>query len=1098
MLIRVSGGSGGIKEYLEEGVKNGREFTRNELDERVILDGDLEFTDQIIKNMDTEGQRYLHITLSFKEDHVDNSTLREISDEFKSFAMKSYQDDEYVYYAEAHLPKIKTYTDRSTGETVERKPHIHVVIPETNLITEQRLEPFGLVRNNEHYIDAFQEVINEKYQLASPKIHVRTTFTDESTIISRNKADIFPALNREIKTQALEVLLKDDIHNLNQFSQSLKAAGFEVKTRNRGKDNEYLNIRPPNATKGVNLKENVFKAQFVALPKEEKIKQLDPQYEPYRENGSERYLATKQHHEVLQYWNTTRAYELRYVNSRNRETYKSLSTEDKAQFINEKRIENDRAYGQRINPKPSFDDINEALRAADTDLRNAQRYRGNIESGIRNLNRRRVIRAAFANINGHSRDQATTYQPRKSSCELEQRAYDLNNRLLPDIKNIKKEIDATSLLNSLSKTHGLNPDKYTITQARDGSPRIVCGNRKLNTGDFLTKEMNLSWKEAKQYLESRYLAQKGLDLKEAIVHQPEPNVIRAAWRHQLDSERNERKQYLQEYRLEKSAIFQDKTLSKEERNIALSITQMNKVIRDIEFKTQCREAREHILAQIEKKENIMREEIGVVLSHEKAHYQHNKDNNMSYVVRLENHGTVREIWGKDLERVMTENNIKEGDKIKLSHEGKNIDTHRNNWTAEPATDLDIKRHAIKRFNITADQLQKSEQEALKSNRPSHALNNLYSAAESLGTTAYHLGINKNPLEKTTLNRHFQEGYRATKQDIKLSTDSNYQEWRQKEIENVKRHKTEIKEKEKNKEPIKKPEKELSPDSPKFYDKNLQASRILIHFQDLKEKGITAHSISKTEKGDIIEYGNKKLTISQLLKETQQLKPKEIVEKLKPIYEAQQRDIERVINYKNNYMQNERPSISDLEKGFDKKTSSENKIEHQKVPERIIEPALHTEDKEKKKSHEVLKPIQISDEISHKTNDKGHVSYYAGKDKLITDQGKRIVIEHQSDKAVEIGVRLAIEKYGNELDINGTKEYKQQVIDVVAKNKLNVAFKDEDMNKQLAVRRAQFEKGENIITKAEINYKQQNNQEQKVHDNNRQQTQSEQKATTWER
>ena len=41
MLIRINGGAGGIKEYLEDGQKKDRFYTRDELDERVILDGDL-------------------------------------------------------------------------------------------------------------------------------------------------------------------------------------------------------------------------------------------------------------------------------------------------------------------------------------------------------------------------------------------------------------------------------------------------------------------------------------------------------------------------------------------------------------------------------------------------------------------------------------------------------------------------------------------------------------------------------------------------------------------------------------------------------------------------------------------------------------------------------------------------------------------------------------------------------------------------------------------------------------------------------------------------------------------------------------------------
>ncbi|HDZ7973562.1 TPA: MobB relaxase/mobilization protein, partial [Escherichia coli] len=108
MLIRVRGGDAGIKEYLENGQKDGRDYSRDELDERVILSGDLELTDAVINNMDKTGERYLHITLAFKEDEISREKLQEITDEFKKFAMTAYEGDEYNFYAEAHLPKLKT------------------------------------------------------------------------------------------------------------------------------------------------------------------------------------------------------------------------------------------------------------------------------------------------------------------------------------------------------------------------------------------------------------------------------------------------------------------------------------------------------------------------------------------------------------------------------------------------------------------------------------------------------------------------------------------------------------------------------------------------------------------------------------------------------------------------------------------------------------------------------------------------------------------------------------------------------------------------------------------------------------------------------
>lgn len=135
MLIRVGGGKEGIKEYLEKGHKQGREHSRDELDERVILAGDLEFTDQLINGMETDGERYLHITLAFKEDEISHETMLNITRDFEAFAFAAYGDNEFNFYAEAHLPKIKSYINQKTGEMVERKPHIHIVVPKLNMLS---------------------------------------------------------------------------------------------------------------------------------------------------------------------------------------------------------------------------------------------------------------------------------------------------------------------------------------------------------------------------------------------------------------------------------------------------------------------------------------------------------------------------------------------------------------------------------------------------------------------------------------------------------------------------------------------------------------------------------------------------------------------------------------------------------------------------------------------------------------------------------------------------------------------------------------------------------------------------------------------------
>ena len=69
MLLRAKGRHDGVKEYLEKGRKLGRELERDEMDERVVLAGDLELTDSIIKSIDVAPNvdRYLSVTMSFKK-----------------------------------------------------------------------------------------------------------------------------------------------------------------------------------------------------------------------------------------------------------------------------------------------------------------------------------------------------------------------------------------------------------------------------------------------------------------------------------------------------------------------------------------------------------------------------------------------------------------------------------------------------------------------------------------------------------------------------------------------------------------------------------------------------------------------------------------------------------------------------------------------------------------------------------------------------------------------------------------------------------------------------------------------------------------------
>lgn len=263
MLIRPGGYNTGAQEYLEQGNKSGREFTRDELDHRMIIDGQLSLTRAIYESIPDHGQdRYLTFVLSFKEDKVPPELLKAITAEFKQFLMHAYKAEEFNFYAEAHLPKMKTAIDKKTGEIVERKPHIHIVVPRINLLSGNEANPVDVYLNHVKYYEAFQEYINQKYNLSSPRENVRADITDAASVLSRYKGDDFYGKNREFKQSLVKEVIERGTSSRADF-YTLVADYGETKVRNEGRDNEYLAVKLPGDAKFTNLKDTIFQDDFI-------------------------------------------------------------------------------------------------------------------------------------------------------------------------------------------------------------------------------------------------------------------------------------------------------------------------------------------------------------------------------------------------------------------------------------------------------------------------------------------------------------------------------------------------------------------------------------------------------------------------------------------------------------------------------------------------------------------------------------------------------------------------------------------------------------------------------------------------------------------
>lgn len=582
MLIRVRGGKSGIKKYLEKGQKKGRDFGRDELDERVILSGDLELTDIVIGGINKIGERYLHITLAFKEDEISRDKLYAITDEFKKFVMTAYYADEYNFYAEAHLPKLKTYTNQKTGELVERKPHIHVVIPEYNLLSGKNLNPLGKVDQQTKFLEAFQEHINKNFGLASPKDNRRIEFTDESAIISRYKGDYFKGADYDLKERILSDVLDKGVTNLDQFRVIVAQHG-DTNTRNAGKAGEYLNVKPAGAAKGINLKEYVFSREFIEMPAVEKRQKLAGEICAEYEEAKAPRPSPVNITERLQEWREVRAAELKYMNSGNRKAYAVYREADPEQ---RRAILAERAATFYATHSPAMEILHDLEQERLAPARAPEQPRASELTPTPSRER-----------DGRQADTVVS-QYEAERCERATRGTD-SSRV--EFNTIKRELDAARLLANVSRTHGVMPSKYEVTKGKDGSDHIRCGRRNLNVSDFLAQELHLPWRDAAPILQQTYAEQVGYaapqqvhcaprrDLWDDYRHEWQPQQRerkKHEWQAQLALDKQRREEGRATYQAERRTIQNSRDMKPAERKAALSVARMGKVTDDIRLKRE--------------------------------------------------------------------------------------------------------------------------------------------------------------------------------------------------------------------------------------------------------------------------------------------------------------------------------------------------------------------------------------------------------------------------------------------------------------------------------------------------------------------------------
>jgi len=372
-IATIGSGSGGIREYLESGRKKGREYDRDLIDERIPLIGDIDLMDDTIKSIETlqkGDSKYLHISLSFAEKFTNSNNpepgeinldlMQKALSQYKEDLMAAYEPDEYVFYAEAHIPKVTHDIHAQTGELIERLPHIHIVIPLRNIATDNYMNPLGYGEMNIPFHHAIQEKINNDFGFKSPDDSKRIN-KDES-ILDRHVEKPAPTNVKELKEVFNKAAENGQFKTINDV---LKMANEYGETRIRkGKDGDYVNLKPSWSARGINLKE------YTPEKLNEINQSLDKHVFANKENKKIEY------ENKVKEWKEKKSLEVRYVSSKTRrEYYKGLDEEQKKEWLTEKvnqskieinktlyKVENERINKRTTDPKvnrnqPSFREL---------------------------------------------------------------------------------------------------------------------------------------------------------------------------------------------------------------------------------------------------------------------------------------------------------------------------------------------------------------------------------------------------------------------------------------------------------------------------------------------------------------------------------------------------------------------------------------------------------------------------------------------------------------------------------------------------------------------------------------------------------------------
>ena len=237
-----------------------------------LLSGDL---DEVAELIDSSPyvKKYTAGCLSFFEDDLSDAKKKNIMAAFEKTLFPGLKPDQYrVVWIE--------HRDKENTETGDKRLELNFLIPNVEISTGKRLQPF-FAKADLNRVDDFKTIVNYKYQLFDPDDPINRRSIKIAKDLPQDKKDFISAMNTEVALAITDGLVSDR----ESLKEWMTRIGLEITriTKNQ------ISVKNPNNPKGkpIPLKGEFYEQNFRHSEQSEDLKRAAS--EEYRREAESRY-----------------------------------------------------------------------------------------------------------------------------------------------------------------------------------------------------------------------------------------------------------------------------------------------------------------------------------------------------------------------------------------------------------------------------------------------------------------------------------------------------------------------------------------------------------------------------------------------------------------------------------------------------------------------------------------------------------------------------------------------------------------------------------------------------------------------------------------